>query len=51
VEPEPVPERDPELDNVVALAPAGVRPPSWWKGDRAAFASNVKAQEQMSKLP
>jgi hypothetical protein len=45
----PPPPPDPDAPRVLGLAPPGVRRPKWWKGDKAAFESNVRAQEQLNE--
>lgn len=48
------PERQPDrataqARHVPGTAPAWIRPPSWWKGDRAAFNTSVAAAEQLGE--
>lgn len=35
--------------HVAGLAPANIPPPSWWRGDRAAFSSSVAAGQQLGE--
>lgn len=35
--------------HVPGLSRHDIRPPSWWKGDRAAWRSSVKAAEQLGE--
>jgi len=41
---------EPPQPHVPGTAPAWIRKPSWWKGDRAAFRSSVSAAEQLGEL-
>lgn len=43
----PMPGPDP--NHIPGTAPRHIRPPSWWKGDRAAYASTVAAAEQLGE--
>jgi hypothetical protein len=40
----------PAVRHTPGLAPKHIRPPAWWKGDRAAFRSSVKAAEQIEPM-
>jgi len=40
----------PAARHIPGLAPRNIRPPSWWKGDRAAFRSSWRAAEQIEPV-
>jgi hypothetical protein len=35
--------------HIAGLAPVNIRPPSWWRGDRAAFRSMVAAGKELGE--
>lgn len=35
--------------HIAGLAPGHIPPPSWWRGDRAAFSSSVAAGQQLGE--
>lgn len=39
----------PQRRHVPGTAPPGIRPPSWWKGDRAAFRSSQQAMSDITR--
>jgi len=43
------PAMDPPPGHVPGLARRDIRPPSWWKGDRAAFRSTVQAGRELGE--
>lgn len=38
-----------DADHVPGLAPRHIRPPSWWRGDRAAYRNSVNAGEELGE--
>jgi hypothetical protein len=38
-----------QAEHVPGTAPRWIKPPDWWKGDRAAYRSSVKAADQLGE--